>query len=737
MKYKNFEKYVLRSPLLPISFYFNLTRGKEVSIDEIKEKCNDPIIKEALFLASPTLYESFEKWLKAPLKTADAEEKMLFSILKYLSRMSSRCTPFGLFAGTAVGQITSETKIELKNVSNYKRSTRLDMNYLVALSQDIVKNKHLKNDLVFYPNTSMYKTGNQLRYVEYHYENSRRIHHIVGVSNSEYLEKILHKAQSGASLNMLAEEIIDDEIDFQTARNFIDELVESQVVVSELEASVSGQEFDKQLLEILHNQKHADTFIKGVQKAQKALNVIDATLGNSSSNYRSIASDLGELGTAYDIKYLFQTDMILQTTKNTFDQQWLAKAKRAIRFLNRITKTQENTPLKEFMDAFRERYEDREVSLAQALDVELGIGFLQNKDAGDVSSLLDDIVLPLRSSNTSQSMSWNTIQRTLYTLLQECTELGNELLELKDDTFGDLTEDWNDLPDTISAMAEIVNEGDGQQLVLSSCGGTSAANLLGRFCYGEPEMLSHVEHIVEIEKQCNPDVILAEIVHLPEARVGNILMRPSFREYEIPYLAKSNVSPERQLPLEDLMISIRQGRVYLRSKKYNKEVIPYLSNAHNYSNGALPIYQFLANLQGQGKRRGLYFGWGSYASHSVFLPRVIYKDVIISVKTWHFKTKQIEELKKAIIDQELLALFMNTYKLPQYILLVQGDNELLINLHNHTSLNMLLSIIGKKSESTFKEFLHLNNGIVTNGEETYTNQFVFSFYNESKVNRNA
>lgn len=735
--YTFFNRFCLRTPLLPLDFYHDLSLEGSISPDKIREIWGNDVIKEAVFLASPELFETIEKWLNNQLTDAKRIQRLKSSLLKYLSRMSSRCTPFGLFAGCSIGTFGDATAIELESYSKNSRQTRFDMNFLVAFSQKLSGEEHFKKQLLWYPNTSLYKVGKQYRYVSYSYnEHNRREHAIDAVVNTPYLEAVLEKARSGVKIKTLVALLTDDEITAAEAEGYLGELIESQILVSELEPSVTGEGFLEQLKKGLAKLSRTKPIVKEIGRFRKFMDKTDKCLGNSARHYIDLSESLKELDTPFELKYLFQTDMYTKTMANTLHVSRAYTIKRIMPLLNKISLAPEETTLGRFKEAFAKRYETREMPLATVLDTEIGIGYLQNRESSDSTPFLDDLNVPVRRTSR-QKIAWNPVQEVLYQKLRHVQDNKEYALTLEDRDFENLEINWNDLPDTMSTMVELVDVDGKERAVLSNIGGSSAANLLGRFSTGNPEILEHVKHIIDMEKQMHPEALMAEIVHLPESRTGNVIRRAGLRDYEIPYLGKSHLPMERQLPVSDLMISIRRNRLILRSKKYNKEVIPRLTNAHNYSFNALPVYHFLCDMQRQGKRSGIGFSWGALQDKHEFLPRVIYKDFILSKARWKIDKDAVKPLlqhdKQGNTVVERVAKWRAERRLPRFVQLTDSDNTLLIDMEQQDAVTMWLDTVKNRGHFVLEEFLFTGETIVKQDKNRYTNQFVISFYNKERL----
>jgi hypothetical protein len=102
--YLNFPSIVLRSPLFPFNFIKELVSGKNITEEQILAVCQIPDVDEAIFLASPDLHTQLHERLNGSLTDKKKIKRLHYALMRYILRMSTRPTPFGLFAGFNVGQ---------------------------------------------------------------------------------------------------------------------------------------------------------------------------------------------------------------------------------------------------------------------------------------------------------------------------------------------------------------------------------------------------------------------------------------------------------------------------------------------------------------------------------------------------------------------------------------------------------------------------------------------------------
>jgi thiopeptide-type bacteriocin biosynthesis protein len=270
--------------------------------------------------------------------------------------------------------------------------------------------------------------------------------------------------------------------------------------------------------------------------------------------------------------------------------------------------------------------------------------------------------------------------------------------------------------------------------LIQGVAGPSGASLLGRFCHGHRDLTDLVVGHLRAEEALRPDAIFAEIVHLPEGRLGNILCRPVLREHEIPYLGRGGASDEAQISVSDLVVSLEGSRVVLRSRRLGREVVPRLTSAHNYRTG-LATYNFLCSLQSQGSDA---VGWTWSALEHVMphLPRVTLGRSILSLAQWNLQQSDIEVLDQrtpAARFREAQAL-RRRLELPRWIGVVDADNVLTVDLDNVVDVDSMVSLVRKRAHASVQETFPTAEELCAIGPEgAFTHEIVVPFVRRSTV----
>jgi thiopeptide-type bacteriocin biosynthesis protein len=763
-------RFVLRTPLLPFDEF--LAWGADVHgasaedcvrvRERLRQAIARPDVMEALFVASPGLVDDIDAWTRAP--DSERGQKIERALVRYFSRMTTRPTPFGLFSGVAVGRIAERTDLALASRAACSRSTRLDNDYLFALATALRKVPELRAALRWKTNSSLYALGGRLRYTEARLSGSLRTYHLVAVDSSPYIEATLARAHDGAALDDLARALVTDdpEIQLEEAVAFIDELVDSQLLVSALEPPVTGGEPIRALVSILSEIAPAAGVTRLLADTAERLAAVDrGGLGNDLAVYQQIATRLEGLPVPIDRARLFQVDLVQAAPEATLGPAVIEALQSGVEVLRRLLPVGPDSALARFRRAFRERYEDREVPLVEALDEESGIGFETSNDpTASGAPLLADLAFP--PAPPDDRTSFGKLQRWLLRRLEQIWAAGEQELVLTDADVDALATDAPaPLPDAFSVMATLMAESPealarGElEVLLRMAGGPSGARMLGRFCHASAELHELVREHLRAEEALRPDAIFAEVVHLNEGRLGNILCRPVLREHEIPFLGISGAAADRHIPVQDLLIAVRGDRIVLRSRRLDREVVPRLSTAHNFNLRTIGIYRFLCTLQAQ-DGAGWSWSWGALAN-ARFLPRVRWKRIVLSQACWLLEAEDLAGVNRAVraaqaeqrpragreaadparaatapraLVYDAVQALRAACSLPRLVAVADGDNQLVVDLDNPLSVDSFASLVHRRAQVNLVEvYPHPDPGaLVVHGPEgRFANEIVVTF----------
>lgn len=746
--------FLLRTPLLPLDELWGRSSVQD-SAPQVQSQCNEamqsslpacrawmqqqlsnPVVREALLLASSSLASSIEVWVRSP--ESERGQKVERALFRYLSRMVTRPTPFGLFAGCSYGTVGPRTHLKLDSTTTYRRHTQLDQEHIEALITKLLASPDVAQSLHYHTNGTLFVGAGRWRYVESRTPKAGQTSfHLVAVERSNYLDEILRQATAGAShaaLTAAVQQCMPTASQEQAA-GFIEELVRCELLYPEVRSLATGADPLEALARQLRSRAQNESAAL-VEKLFAQLALLDAQgLGQSAHAYVPLQQELPMSSDPPNLSRLVHVDLWKPAAAATLAESVVAEAARGVALLARLQRPREPRALKKFKQAFLARYEDKQVPLLHALDPECGIGFDEQQGMGDEAAVLLS-GLKLGTQEPAEPQSFSPQDALLLQLVVKALQRGATQLQLSEEDLATLPP-AEPAPAAVSVLGALLLDPQPQHerpatqswlLRLDAALGPSATSLLGRFCHCDPELQRQVVALAAAEQALRPDVILAEVAHMPPGRAGNIVRRPELRQYEIPLLGPSSAASERQLELSDLWLSVTQDRLVLSSKRLGKQVLPRLANAHNFAHPRnVALYRFLCHIQEQESPASLAFNWGPLAGLE-HLPRVVSGQLILAPAQWRLPKDALLPLFAArdwALRKSLLQSLQAARKLPRFVTFAEADNVLLVDLESPLSVEAFLDAAKSRAYITLVEFLFAQlHSPVTGPEGTFANEVV-------------
>ncbi len=732
--------FMARTPLLPLAMFRQWAQADDPK-KFVRELYQNPLLMDALYLASPSLYDRCREFFspeaqaghiaaapddsqkKLAARQAD-EHKLYLALSKYLARAAFRCTPFGLFAAVTPGAIGEKTTLAQLDDAPLAPRVRLDFGLQAKIVKWLLSDAPLRKKLLYQANSSLSIHGKKMYFVEGIDTAMHKRYRFTQIERETYLDSLLALAQKKTTFDDLRTHLIEQvNVDTEEADTYLNDLIDSEILVPDLGIRITGPDSFTALAEKLETISERDK-IAGLEQLLATLpdgTATPAAAPGWSYKFDHIHHAMNQLKWfEVERKNIFQVDT-QRIAAPTLSQNVTNRIARATALLSQLT-MRRVTYLDDFKRRFSERFEDKETPLDKVFNDEIGIPF--PKVGGPISDLLQGIDFPGVRNAPNQEIKWDAFDKLLFkkfgqALAQGATEIDiseqdvrEVYLSKKDVPFlrgGVFAQAMLFAPEVVAnAAAADAGADEDMGIYLQSAGGRTGVELLGRFCDLDHGLTTKVRAILAKQDPDDDFKIHAEVVHLPQDRIVNVVARPVLRQYEIPYLGVSGVAEERQIPVSDLLISLQDNRFVLRSKRLNKQVIPSLTSAHNYSGDNLNVYRFLCCMASQDQPK-FGFEWSTVFRAAEFLPRVTLEGVVVSLATWGLEKLDIDALRTAL-DSGVTALseWRHKRKIPRFISLDMSDNVLPVDLENGLMVQMLLDEVGKQNRIDIKEAISLN-----------------------------
>ncbi len=714
--------FVLRAPLLPVD-----TRLSRRDLHVVLE---DPVLREAVFIASPSFAEAIED----VLEDGENGDKAARSAFRYVSRASRRCTPFGLFAGNGVGAVGERTELVLLPREQARRIARLDMGVLTDLVRRLESDPEERKSLRFEPNSSIYRACGRIRFAELgsggDSDSPERFFPLVDVEPSPHIDTMLEAAQDGRTLSELASVLSAKcpEMAAREAQQFAEDLAKVGLLVPTAMPRVTGDEPALGVISELDSASKGTKLLTRVRAEIQTLNI--AALGVPTARYGRISRELAEAGLDVKPGRALQVDMVRSLERATVGPAVVAEVQRVVDLL-RTWPNQENSELADFVKKFRARYESREVSLPEVLDEALGIGF--GPAHADHGPLVPHV--PALNADTQRTSMWTAADDHRLQRLVDAVRRREREIEITINADapkggkGAQTDAFCAYFTILAASGQEVDAGR-FRLLWRGVISPSGSQFFARFCHADPELLRDLRRHLAHEAELATDAILADVVHLPRGRLGNVMLRPLLRDYEIVYNARSGAPADRQIPLSDLLVCIEGGQVVLRSRRLGKRMLVRITNAHNLRQpDALPVYRFLGALQSQDAMVGS-FSWGALGN-SDYLPRVTSGQTILSPAIWTLHKARIATLTKVPAAErvDVFRRLRDELGLPRHVSVAEGDNILEFDLEEALDVDVLVHHLKKRTSERLSEVFGLTEEdlVVRGPEGRYRHEILLPF----------
>ena len=719
------DVFMVRNPSLPVSVFLKFMNFEGNDIDDFINQNNlNDFFEKSILVSSRNLYEAKEKKGKISGKKKKSRD---LSLIKFLIRSSTRPTPYGLFAGVALGEFCKDIDTE-KIVINHRKSIvecNVDNLWLSILIYEMENDILIYNNLKVKFNENCFVSGNRMKNPYYsnhgiltHGSTNKVLRN--DIRNNDLISYIKNETKEFVDYNNLKAGIQNkysmvqnDKIELT-----INSLIENEILLTNLRVPTNCDNSLMYVLKKLENINGIEKYKDDLQEIYRLINIVNSDTEKTNldiSIIKLIYQLMEEL-----IEKRFEGDLLCLNTGTVLNERQLPSI-----IKTRIENFVENlsylamdsfTKIGKFKQKFEEEYgTDIEVPLCEIIDPNNfnGLSYLEN-------------------STFNSNEREKRINQVVDDKIMDCIQSQGIEVELTINDFINIEKvDEEGLPESFDMNFFVTKDNDKYILSVSPIvGSSSGGQMFHRFNNVlDSDLFDRFKENQEIEKIVDDSHIIVEIRETnSNGRMGNIGNNSADHKFYFSLASTCENMESKALSIDDFVIGSDGHKLYVKSRsqgKLCKIISESMLNISILSDVSNLLMEISNNYTSSITHRINSFYKNSYT----YVPRILFDGIIVQPKRWKLESYLLEGKTIEIFKEEFQRLRIK-YRIDNIVYLCEADNRLILNLDSEYSLTIIYKHI-KKNPILYLSELETNvlsNNICHNSiGESYVSEIACNF----------
>ncbi|HEX4815089.1 MAG TPA: lantibiotic dehydratase [Nonomuraea sp.] len=699
--------FMLRAPVLPAETFLALTGDAEpagaqggtappeVTRERLWDLARRPRVRHALYTASPSLAGELVRIEAAdgPATAADGPagkkaDGAFSALLRYLTRMSTRPTPYGLFSGVGMGRFGGAATATLAADPVRRTRTRADSGWLGELIRRLDGDESVRDELPVQSNALLYQVADRAVFAEWSGATAGGKRANLRLTPPTRLA--LRLADGETKYGDLVAELLQRVPAAGEARirRLLGQLWELGVLVNSLDPPLTEPLPETHLWKRLAGSAAFAPVADGLRRVRALADAVDEKRGRANpADIDRLTTHQRAMTPGFD-GTTYQVDTALAMAGHELPAEVGTAAAEAAELLTRLgSVVPRPAHIAAYHHAFLERYGvNAEIPLVEVLSPELGI------DAPN-GYLAPPRQLPLPPAAEDRDPSRD---RRLANLVADALHHGRHEIELTDRLLDDLTVRRPgasrsrpvpslDLYFSIAAPSrQAIDEGRWRMVLSPTV--FQGLQSFGRFSdlFDEADVRA-LRGFAQAEEAQDPDVLFVELRNAAgQARAQNVATHAPLRQFELCVNSAPSLPAGRQIPLADVLLGADGHRFYLRSATLGKRL--FVSQSHGLSLIQAPnVCRALVEFSGDQLAWPKRFDWGPCVE-APFRPRLTRGRVVMSLAQWTVRPETFASGEDGGVPSDPAEFFAavqrwrRDWRVPRHVYVTEYDNRLLLDL---------------------------------------------------------